>query len=116
MVKRTDKINSLLKEVISEVIQKKLRNPSIKTSLITVSRVEITKDLKFAKVYLSIIGDENEKKTIMKAIQKASGFIGVNAANKIILRFFPKLSFYIDDTVEKQMRINDVLKQINTDS
>lgn len=117
MIKRTDRINSLLKEVISDVIRKKIRNPNIKTSLITVSRVEITRDLQHAKVYLSIIAtNDEEKRKTLKAIKTASGFIGMNSAKEVILRFFPKLSFYLDDTVDKQMRIDNILSQINNDA
>ena len=117
MIKRTDRINSLLKEVISEVIRKKIRNPNIKTSLIAVSRVEVTKDLQHAKVYLSIIAtSDEEKQKTLKAIKTASGFIGMNSAKQVVMRFFPKLSFYLDDTVEKQMRIDNILSQINNDA
>ncbi|MCB1119463.1 MAG: ribosome-binding factor A, partial [Chlamydiia bacterium] len=56
-VKRTDRLNTLLREVISDVIRKEIRNPKV-SELLTVTRVEITKDLKFAKVYISVIASE----------------------------------------------------------
>ncbi|MCE2982787.1 MAG: ribosome-binding factor A, partial [Parachlamydia sp.] len=56
-VQRTDRLNSLLKEVISEVIKREVRNPHV-TDLVTVTRVQITKDLRHAKVFISVIGSE----------------------------------------------------------
>ena len=78
---RTDRLNSLLKEVISEVIRKDVRNPHV-NELITVTRVEITKDLHHAKVYISVIGNETEKAETIKALQTAAGFIAVTLLKK----------------------------------
>lgn len=115
MVNRIDRINSLLKEVIAEVIRKRVRNPKI-NQFLTVTRVETTKDLKHAKVFISLIGDEEEKAQTLKALKSAAGFIGVNAAKQVTLRFFPTLSFVIDDTVEKQMHIHNILEELKVNS
>jgi len=113
MVKqRIDRLNSLLKEVISEVIHRDVRNPNI-TGFLSVTRVEVTKDLHHAKVYVSIIGSEKEKKTILQALHSAAGFISQTASKKVTIRFFPTLTFLIDDTVDKQMRIEELLQKIH---
>jgi ribosome-binding factor A len=108
---RTDRLNSLLKEVISEVIRKEVRNPHI-NELMTVTRVDITKDLHYAKVYVSVIGNDEEKKQTIEALQSAAGFIAVNSSKKVVLRYFPTLTFKLDDTVDKQMRIEQLLHDI----
>ncbi|MEC7840335.1 MAG: 30S ribosome-binding factor RbfA [Chlamydiota bacterium] len=110
-IKRTDRLNSLLKEVISEVITKEVKNPSI-SEFITITRVEVTKDLHYAKVYFSVIGDEKVKQETFHALKSASGFIATKASKKVRLRFFPSLTFKFDDTVEKHVRISEVLKEI----
>ncbi|MES2345660.1 MAG: 30S ribosome-binding factor RbfA [Chlamydiota bacterium] len=74
--RRTDRLNSLLKEVISEVIMRDVRNPHV-TTLITVTRVDISSDLHYAKVYISVIGSQVEKDETLKALQSAAGFIAV---------------------------------------
>jgi len=109
---RVDRLNSLLKEVLAEVIRREVKNPHVH-ELTTVSRVDISKDLRHAKVYLSIIGSEKEKNETLKALQATAGFISIAASKKVVMRFFPALRFLIDDTVNKQMRIEQLLKEIH---
>lgn len=111
-VPRTDRLNSLLKEVISEVIRRDVRNPHI-GPLVTVTRVEITKDLHFAKVYVSVIGTDQEKAETLQALQSAAGFIAVNSSQKVVMRYFPELKFKLDDSVDKHMRIEQLLGEIS---
>jgi ribosome-binding factor A len=109
---RTDRLNSLLREVISDVIRKDVRNPHVK-ELLTVTRVEITKDLHYAKVYISVIGSEQEKIETIRALQSAAGFIAVNASHQVVMRYFPALKFIIDNSVDKQIRIQSLLDNIS---
>lgn len=111
---RTDRLNSLLKEVISEVIRKDVRNPHVK-ELITVTRVEITKDLHYAKVYISVIGTDAEKEETVKALQTAAGFIALTSSKKVVMRYFPELTFKLDDSVDKHMRIEKLLGEISSE-
>lgn len=108
---RTDRLNSLLKEVISEVIRRDVRNPHV-PELVTVTRVDITKDLRYAKVYISVIGNPKEKEETINALQTAAGFIAVTASKKVVMRYFPELTFKLDDSVDKHMRIEELLGQI----
>lgn len=112
--KRTDRLNSLLKEVISDVIKKQVRNPHI-SELLTVTRVDITSDLHYAKVYVGVIGTEEEKQATIKALQSASGFIATNASKLIVIRYFPELTFRLDDSADKHMRIAQLLNEIDTE-
>lgn len=109
---RTDRLNSLLKEVIDEVIRREVRNPHV-NELITVTRVEITKDLHFAKVYISVIGSTVEKEQTLHALQSAAGFIAVHASKKVVMRYFPALTFKLDDSVDKHMRISNLIDKIS---
>lgn len=109
---RIVRLNSLLKEVISEVIRDDVRNPHV-SRLITVTRVDITKDLHHAKVYISVIGTDEEKAESLRALNNASGFIAVNASKKVVLRYFPELIFKLDDSVDKHMRIEELLSEIS---
>jgi ribosome-binding factor A len=111
MVERTDRLNSLLKEVISEVIHRDVRNPHV-NELVTVTRVEITKDLHYAKVYISVIGDQTVKAETIAALHSAAGFIAVNSSKKVTMRYFPELTFKLDDSVDKHMRIAELLSEI----
>lgn len=109
---RTDRLNSLLKEVISEVIREDVRNPHV-NELVTVTRVDITKDLHYAKVYISVIGTTAQKTDTIQALQSAAGFIAVNSSKKVTMRYFPALTFILDEGVEKHMRIEELLGEIS---
>ena len=114
MTQRTDRLNSLLKEVISDIIKREVRNPHV-NDLLTVTRVDITKDLRYAKVYISGIGSEQEKQGTLQALQSASGFIAVQSSKEVVMRYFPELRFILDDSVDKHMRITDLLDKINAE-
>ena len=111
-VKRTDRLNSLLKEVISEVIKRDVRNPHV-TELVTVTRVNISKDLRHAKVFISVIGTEQDKIETINALNSAAGFIAVQSSQKVVMRYFPELTFRLYDSVEKHMRIEELLSKIS---
>lgn len=108
---RTSRLNSLLKEVISDIIRRDVRNPHV-NELVTVTRVDITKDLHHAKVYISVIGSSTQKDETLSALQSAAGFIAVQASKEVVMRYFPSLTFKLDDSVEKHMRIEELLDQI----
>lgn len=111
-IKRTDRLNSLLKEVISDVIKKEVRNPHV-NELLTVTRVEITKDLHYAKVHVSVIGTPEQKAETIKALNSAAGFIAVHSSKQMKIRYFPALQFKLDDSVDKHLRIESLLAKIS---
>lgn len=110
-VNRTDRLNSNLKEVISEVVRREVRNPHV-NELVTITRVDITKDLHYAKVYVSVIGTPEIKKETIAALNSAAGFIAVHASKKVVMRYFPNLTFKLDDSADKQLRIQSLLSEI----
>lgn len=112
MSHRIERVNSLLRQVISEVIHRELRNPDLAPH-ITVSSVETAKDLANANVTISIIGTDQERARSIKILNQAAGFISSKASKEVSLRQFPKLHFKLDETVEKQAKIDDILRQIH---
>lgn len=110
-VKRTDKLNSLLQEVIAEVITREVKHPLVHP-LASVTAVAISPDLSEAKVSISVLGTPEERTNTVKALNKAAGFIAVSASKKIVIRHFPSLLFIEDSSVEKQMHIDTLIKQI----
>lgn len=110
--KRVERLNSLLKEVISEVIREDVRNPNV-GSLTTVTGVEITTDLHYAKVSISVIGTNEEKKKTIEALNSASGYISVLASKKVVMRYFPSLSFNLDTSVDEHMKIEKILEDLH---
>lgn len=111
---RTDRLNSLLKEVISDVIKRNVKNPEV-NELMTVTRVDITKDLHYAKVYISVIGSAEQKAATLQALQSAAGFIAVTASKLVVMRYFPALTFKLDESVDKHIRIQEILNEIKAE-
>lgn len=110
---RINRIDEEMKKELSHIIGTKLKNPNI-TGIISVTKVKVTPDLKFAKVYISIINSKSKKNTLA-AIKKASGFIRTEIAKTINLRTTPELIFELDDSMEYGARIDSILKDIMKD-
>jgi ribosome-binding factor A len=108
---RLDRVNSLLKEVIVEVIQRDVHNPRV-TTFVSVTKVDVSPDLHHAKVYISLIATDAEKEKTLQALQSAAGFIAVHASKKVKLRYFPQLTFILDKGLEEHMRIHKILADI----
>lgn len=108
---RTVRLNSLLREVLSETLRKEVRHPDI-DEMVIISRVEITKDLHYAKVFVSVIGDDAKRNKAVKALNTSAGFISVTSSKKVKMRYFPSLDFRLDTDVDKRMRVEEVLNQI----
>lgn len=110
--KRLERLGSLLQEVISEVINKDVRNPNV-AHFVSITRVEISADLHYAKVYITVLGSDLEKKKTLEALQSAAGFIAVHASKKMVIRHFPALTFKLDTSLDEHMRIEKILDEIH---
>lgn len=108
---RLERINSLLREVISDVIQKQVRNPHVNL-FVSVTSVDTSADLYHAKVYISMIGTDEQKQQVLQALQSAAGFIAVQASHQTDLRHFPNLIFKLDRAAEDHFKIQTILSKI----
>ncbi len=109
---RVLRLNSLLKEVISEVIHRGIHHAPHINEFITVTRCEITADLYYATVYVSILGSDADKLKALEALTEMSHQIMLMARKKMRIRHFPTLTFEIDTGLEKQMRIEELLYKV----
>ncbi len=107
---RFERIGEELKKEISHIISYELQNPNV-TGLISVTKVHVTPDLKYAKVYVSILNSKNTNETL-EALKKSSGFIRSGIAKTINLRITPELVFVLDDSIEYGSKIDSILKEI----
>ena len=110
---RMYKIDEELKKEISNIISLELKNPHL-TGLISVTNVKTTPDLRFAKVYVSMI-NEKSKKENLKILKQSSGYIRSEVARRVNLRITPELIFEFDDSLEYGSRIEEILKDITKD-
>ena len=100
MTHRLERFNSLLRQEISELLQRQVKDPRL-GSFISVTSVEISPDLSFAKVFVSWLGSIEDKQATMAALTAASGFFRHELGERMKARRIPDLSFRFDDTIEK---------------
>ena len=110
---RLNRINEELKRKISNIINYEVTNANV-TGLISVTSVKITPDLRYAKVFVSIINSKNVKQTLA-SLKKSSGFIRSRIAEDINLRITPELVFELDESMQYGERIDTILKEIMKD-
>ncbi len=95
-------------------VRGELKDPRI-GAMTSVVRVDTTKDLKYCKVYVSVLGDENQKASVMKGLKNASGFIRHLVAERVNLRLTPELIFKLDESAEYAVRMEQLMAQIAKD-
>lgn len=108
------RINSELQKLIAQVIQFELNDPRVK-GLVSVSRVDTTQDLKFAKVYVSVYGENADAKETVEALNAASNYIRSVVMGRIQIRLMPKLTFIYDDSIDYAMHMEGVFKGLHKD-
>ena len=107
---RLGRIDEEYKKELSQIIGYELKNPNV-TGMISVTKVKVTNDLKFAKVYVSILNSKNIKDTLA-GLKKSSGYIRSELAKRVNLRNTPELIFELDDSIEYGAKIDSILKEI----
>ena len=110
---RFGRIDEEFKREISQIINYELKNPNV-TGMISVTKVKVTTDLSYAKVFVSILNSKNIKETLA-GLKKSSGFIRSELAKRINLRNTPEIIFVLDDSIEYGAKIDNILKDIMKD-
>lgn len=108
--KRSQRVGGLILEEISNILQRKINDPRI--GFVTITKVIVSDDLRHAKVFVSIMGNENEKKGSFEGLHSASGFIRRELSSRLQLRYIPELIFKLDDSMEKSARILTILSDL----
>jgi len=109
---RITRINDEIARVVANVIRQELSDPRIGT-VVSVVKTETTNDLKFCKVFVSIIGDNEEQNKTLEALTRASGFIRKRVADTINLRQTPEVKFLYDDSIEHGMKMRKLIESVN---
>lgn len=99
MYDRTSRIAEEIRKEISSIIRMELKDPRL-SELLSITGVKVTRDLKYANVYVSVFGDEEKRNSAIAALKKAAGFIRRQIGNRIKLRYTPELIFEIDNSIE----------------
>lgn len=108
---RQGRIDEEFRRELSQIISFDLKNPNV-TGMVSVTRVKVTPDLKFAKVSVSILNSKNVKETL-EGLKKSSGYLRSELAKRINMRNTPELVFELDESLEYGARIDTILNEIN---
>ena len=112
MAHRIERINSLIRREISELLQHQVKDPRLGI-FVAVTAVSTSPDLKYAKVFVSHIGNDEEKQKTLSVLTAASGFFRKELARQIRLRRIPELSFHWDDSIERGDHLQQLIDQIS---
>ncbi len=107
---RANRLAGELKKEISQLIKDEIKDPRI--GFVTVTGVEVSGDMRHAKVYLSVLGDEKAKGDSILGLTKASGFMRSELSKRIKLRYMPELHFKIDESLDYSQKINSILSKV----
>ena len=109
-MQRSDRVADAIKKEIASLLQNEIKDPRL-PEMASVVAVEVTRDLSLARIYISVLGSEEEKKDCQAAIESASGFIRREIGKRVRLRNVPELRFIIDDSIERGMRISRLIDE-----
>lgn len=112
MNRRIERINSQLRSEISKMILTDIKDPRI-SSIVSITRVETTGDMSYAKVFVSVYGSETDKRNTLKAMSSARGFIQNELLHRLAIRRPPSLSFRLDETIEQGNEILELLDSLD---
>ncbi|MDZ7261890.1 MAG: 30S ribosome-binding factor RbfA [candidate division KSB1 bacterium] len=108
--RRSLRVAELLKKEISHIIFTEIKDPRI--GFITITRVTVSPDLKIARIYLSVIGDQTKREKCLQGLEKAKAFIRSELAPRTGLRYVPEIKFFYDDTFDYIENIDHLLKKV----
>jgi ribosome-binding factor A len=109
---RTNRISEEIKKLVSHLIMNELKDPRL-SPLTSVVAVEVTRDLRYANIFISVYGSQDDKENSMKALQNAGGFIRKEIGKSLKLRYTPEPLFKMDQSIEQGMHINDLISKVN---
>jgi ribosome-binding factor A len=108
--RRLEKAAEAIRAVVSMAILAELKDPRIRD--VTVTYVEVSPDLRHAKVHVSVMGDETHQKLTLRGLQSAAGFLQAKIAERIEIRYTPKLSFLLDQGIKRSIAVAQILQQV----
>ena len=108
---RLAKVNDEIRKVVAEVLRSEIKDPRV-PQMVSVIKADTTNDLKYCKIWVSIMGDEDVKKEALAGIKSAAGFVRKRVAESVNLRATPEFTFHIDDSLDHSDRINKLLNEI----
>ena len=107
---RQQRVREAYRQELSQLIQRELKDPRI--GFLSITDVEVSGDLRQVKVYVSVMGDQQVKEGTMAALDRARSFLRSEMGKRVRLRYTPELFFYLDESIERGVRLKGLLDQL----
>jgi ribosome-binding factor A len=108
--RRQDQLGEQIAEDLSDLIRTRLKDPRV--GFASVTSVELSADLRHAKVYVSVYGEAEEQKATMRALDHATGFLRHELAQRLTIRYTPEISFHLDESIARGAHLLDLMRQV----
>jgi len=112
--RREDQLSGAITRELSDLIRTRMKDPRIGFASIT--GVELSHDLRYAKVFVSVMGSPEEQRETMRGLDSANGFLRRELAQRLTIRHVPEISFRLDESIARGARVLDLLKQVEKES
>jgi len=110
--RRPDRLSELMQQELSDILRRQVKDPRI-GEFCTVMRVDVSEDLRHAKVSVSIMGDESQQKSTLAGLKNATGFIRREIGHRMTLRYTPELVFVLDKSVDYSFEIDQLIRDFH---
>lgn len=112
MTHRTEKLNDLLRDEISYILQRQVRDPRL-SGVVTITQVQVSADLTTARIFASVLGDTQEQARAMAGLEAATGFLRRELAQRVSLRRIPRLTFHQDTAIQEGIATYQLIKKVS---
>jgi ribosome-binding factor A len=113
MTRRSERVGELIREEISDLLRREIDDPRLKTgAIISITEVEVSADLRYAKVFVSLLGSEEETKAAFASLVHAEGFFRHELGERLRLRYTPEIHFRRDESLARGARLTELLRQV----
>ena len=110
MTRRTQRVADAIKEAIADLLLKDVRDPRV--GMVTLTTVDVSPDLRHARIFFSVLGEEERRKEALAGLRSACGFMRAEIAHRLSLRVVPELAFEFDSTLEEADRVSRLLRDV----
>lgn len=107
---RPGRVQEAIRQEVSKILHCEIRDPRL--GFLTITEVELTNDLRYARIYFSVLGEDKDKRLALKGLNSAKGYIKGLLGDRIKLRYMPEIEFKIDETLERTQRVYDIFEKI----
>lgn len=114
MSHRPERVREFIKEQVSDIIQHQVKDPRI--GFVSITAVELSGDLRHAKIFVSVLGDAQAKTDTMAGLLSAQGYVRGELGRRLQMRFTPEMSFRLDESIERGTRVVTLLREVTKES